>query len=202
MTDTTEAQDTAEVLDLVEKAQSKGTFDITAFAKGRAYPQDTVVAFIDLESAYELTKLNDTMRVVTDEKELESLEAKANELAEAIKESQITFYMRGVNQATVEKITLDCNKKYPGSTDAFGNIKQDSAWIMEWTSALVASNLVKTENSKGEVDEREFSIDDITTLRHHLPKEVWDLLVDKMQKLTLATAYFEGMTDAGFLPKS
>ena len=48
----TEQHSTEEVLKLVEKAQAKGVFDITEFAKGRAYPEDSVTAYLDVQSAY------------------------------------------------------------------------------------------------------------------------------------------------------
>lgn len=191
-----------EVLQLVEKAQAKGTFDITEFAKGRAYPEDSVTAFLDVQAAYELSKLNERMREVTTPEELEPLEKTANELAQRVKDSKVVFYMRGVNQATIEKATSFCEKKYPPKTNALGQLEPNLEWVNEWTAMLVASNLVKTENANGDVDEREFTTEDVVALRHHLPKEVWDMLVEKMQKLTLATAYFEGLTDAGFLQKS
>lgn len=191
-----------EVLQLVEKAQAKGTFNITEFAKGRAYPEDSVTAFLDVQAAYDLSKLNEQMRVLTDPEELEPLEKTAQELAQRVSDSKVVFFMRGVNQATIEKATLECEKKYPPKTNALGQVEPNIEWVNEWTAMLVASNLVKTENAVGEVDERQFSTSDVVELRHHLPKEVWEMLVDKMQKLTLATAYFEGLTDAGFLQKS
>jgi hypothetical protein len=197
----TEQHSTEEVLKLVEKAQAKGVFDITEFAKGRAYPEDSVTAYLDVQSAYELNKLNEEMRSA-DPKTLAKLEKQAQELASKVMESKVVFHMRGINQAQIEKLTIDCDNKYPTNTDAFGQTVNSQEWIREWTAGLIASNLVRIENAKGEMDEREFTIDDVVTLRHHLPKEVWDLLVDKMQQLTLAGAYFQGLTDAGFLPKS
>lgn len=197
----TEQHSTEEVLKLVEKAQAKGVFDITEFAKGRAYPEDSVTAYLDVQSAYELNKLNEQMRSATAE-ELTKLEKQAQELADKVVQSKVVFHMRGVNQAHIEKITAACDEKHPTKTDAFGQTINSPDWIREWTAALIASNLLRIENANGEMDEREFTTDDVITLRHHLPKEVWDLLVEKMQQLTLAGAYFQGLTDAGFLPKS
>lgn len=197
----TEQHSTEEVLKLVEKAQAKGVFDITEFAKGRAYPEDSVTAYLDVQAAYELNKLNEEMRFA-DEKSLPEMEKQANELAAKVMESKVVFHMRGVNQAQIEKISAQCDEKYPTKTDAFGQTINTPEWLKEWTAALIASNLVRIENSKGEMDERQFTPEDVVQLRHHLPKEVWDLLVEKMQQLTLAGAYFKGLTDAGFLPKS
>lgn len=193
-----------EVMELVEKAQKKGTFDIAKFAKGIAYPEDTVVAYMDIESAYKLNKINSEMSTtkLSDPKGYEELEKQADELSKKILESKVTFYMRGVNQEVIESVTAKCDKKYPKKLDALGQTIENQDWLKDWTCALVASNLVKIENAKGEVDERHFEAEDIAELRKDLPREVFDLLIAKMQQLTLAGAYFKGLTDAGFLPKS
>ena len=193
-----------EVMELVDKAQKKGTFDIAKFAKGIAYPEDTVVAYMDIESAYKLNKLNADMSVIklSDPKEYEKLEKEADKLSKKIIESKVTFYMRGVNQEVIEAITSKCDKKYPKKLDALGQAVENQDWLKDWTCGLVASNLVKIENAEGEADEKVFETEDVIELRKDLPREVFDLLVAKMQQLTLAGAYFKGLTDAGFLPKS
>lgn len=197
----TEQHSTEEVLKLVEKAQAKGVFDITEFARGRAYPEDSVTAYLDVQAAYELNKLNEDMRFA-DQVSLAKMEKQANELASKVMKSKVIFHMRGVNQAQIEKISAACDEKYPATTDVLGQKSNSPEWLREWTASLIASNLVRIENADGEIDEREFTPEDVVQLRHHLPKEVWDLLVEKMQQLTLAGAYFKGLTDAGFLPKS
>ena len=193
-----------EVLKLVETAQAKGTFNIVDFAKGRGYPQDSVTAYLDIESAYELNKINQQIndaKFGADE-EAETLQAKAKELSQKILKSKIVFNMRGVNQDTIEQITEKCNKDFPPKTNAFGQEEADRDWVKSWTCGLVAANLISIENAEGEIDERLFTADDVDDFRKHLPKEVWDLIEEKMQQLTLAGAYFKGLTDAGFLPKS
>ena len=196
--------ETEEVLKLVEKAQKKGTFDISKFAKGIAYPEDTVVAYADIQSAYKLSKVNSEMSTIktTETKEYEELEKEAKALSEKILESKIVFYMRGVNQEIIEAVTSKCDKKYPKKLDALGQTIENQDWLRDWTCGLIAANLVKIENADGEVDERHFETEDVIELRKGLPREVFDLLIAKMQQLTLAGAYFKGLTDAGFLPKS
>lgn len=191
-----------EVLTLVEKAQSKGVFDIAAFAKGRSLPQDSVTAYLNVDAAYRLNKLNQEMTLVLDPKELAVHEAKAKELSAEILASKVVFLMRGITQEQIEQITKLCDKNNPAEENPFGQKTNSQEWLREWTIRLVAANLVKTENAEGEVDERVFEYEDAEALFKHLPKEVWDLLVEKMEQLTLATAYFKGLTDAGFLPKS
>jgi hypothetical protein len=195
---------TEEVLELVDKAQKKGTFDIAKFAKGIAYPEDTVTAYLDIESAYKLNTINDEMArlKLADPAEYEELEAQTKELSDKILASKVVFHMRGVNQEVIESITEKADKKFPKKLDPMGQVIENEDWLKEWTCALIASNLVQIENAEGEIDEKHYETEDVLELRKHLPREIFDLLIAKMQQLTLAGAYFKGLTDAGFLPKS
>jgi hypothetical protein len=94
-----------EVLKLVEKAQSKGVFDIAAFAKGRALPQDTVTAYLNVDAAYRLDKINKEIASELDSTVIESLEAKAKKIADEVIASKVIFHMRGVTQAEVEAVS-------------------------------------------------------------------------------------------------
>lgn len=195
---------TKEVLDLVDKAQKKGTFDIAKFAKGIAYPEDTVTAYLDIESAYKLSKLNEQMTKMDSSKDADytKLEAEAKELSEKILSSKVVFHMRGANQEVIEAITEKCDKKFPKKLDLMGQVMENEDWMKEWTCGLVASNLVQIENADGDIDDKHYETEDILELRKNLPREIFDLLIAKMQQLTLAGAYFKGLIDAGFLPKS
>lgn len=200
--DETNEQLIEQTLELVEKAQEKGTFDITAFAKDRAYPQDTITAYLDVDAAYRLTALNNKLSKTLAGEEYDVLEAEANDLAKKIIESKIVFHLRGVNQEIIEHVTNEANKIYPTEKNAFGQGEVGEDWVRFWTTSLVAENLIKIVNAKGEEDERKFTQTEVLELRKYLPKEVWELIVEKMQQLTLASSYFKGLTDAGFLPKS
>lgn len=195
---------TEDVLDLVDKAQKKGTFDIAKFAKGIAYPEDTVTAYLDIEAAYKLNAINDEMSKLklADPAEYEKLEAQAKELSDKILASKVVFHMRGVNQEVIESITDKADKKYPKKLDPMGQVMENEDWLKEWTCGLIASNLVQIENAEGDIDDKHYETEDVLELRKHLPREIFDLLIAKMQQLTLAGAYFKGLTDAGFLPKS
>lgn len=188
-----ETIDVEEVLSLVEEAQKPGNFNLGEFVKGRGYPQDTVEVYVDVESAYELSKLNDTLVQTTDEAELVALEAKAKELSDKILESKLTFKMRGIDQKQVERIEESSRKKFE---------EDDTDWVIDYMCELVASNIVSVTDAKGNVDERIFTGKDVEDLRGYLSPEAWEKLMSTMQKLTLATGYFKGLTDAGFLQKS
>jgi hypothetical protein len=107
--------------------------------------------------------------------------------------------MRGVGQGVVERITEKADKLYKKSSD---EDEYASEWFRYYVTSLVASNVVRVTDSDGNVDEREFDFDYMLEIRNNIPAEAWGVLVNTMQKLTLATGYFKGLTDAGFLPKS
>ena len=192
-----------EVLELVKEAQSKKVFDITKFAKGKIAPQDTVTGYLDIDSAYRLNAINEKMADAANDPELYAkLEVEAAELTDKILQSKVTFHMRGVNQSVIEEASKYCNEKFPPKINAIGQEEPTADWFKNWTARLVAANLIKVVNADGAEDEREFTVEDVLEVRASVPTEVWDLIVEKMQQLSLANAYFKGLTDAGFLPKS
>jgi hypothetical protein len=188
-----ESQEVKEVLDLVEAAQKPGSFNLGEFVKGRGYPQDTVEIYVDVESAYELSKLNEKLVKATETEESEKLEAEAKVLSDKILASKLIFNMRGIDQKHVEQIEVESKKKFE---------ENDDNWIVDYMCELVAANIVSVTDAQGKVDERIFTGQDVEELRSYLSSEAWDKVVGTMQKLTLATGYFKGLSDAGFLQKS
>ncbi len=71
-----------------------------------------------------------------------------------------------------------------------------------YIASLVALNIVKAIDANGNVDERQYSAEEMLELRELMSADAWNSIVETMQKLTLASGYFEQLTDAGFLPRS
>ena len=188
-----------EALGAVREAQKPGVFNLSEVIKGRGYPQKDVTVYIDGASAFELVELEDKMNsIAEDSEEYKELEKKAEELAHKVQDSKLTFTLRGVSQSVVEAITDKADKLHSRQTED----EYNSDWFKFYVTSLVAENLVKVTDKDGNVDERHFSYEEVSEIRDNVPIESWTLLVNTMQKLTLATGYFKGLTDAGFLPKS
>jgi hypothetical protein len=185
----------AEVLDLVEKAQSKGTFKLENVIKNVGYPEDSVEVYLDSESAYKLAKLNDELISTLDPEKLSVIEAQVEELKENILKSKLTFKMRGIDQKQIELLEKQSQEKHKDS-------KEEDAWMVHYMCALVASNVISVEDHEGNIDNSVFTAEDAIGWRETMPAEAWAALMTTMQKLTLAVGYFKGLTDAGFLPKS
>ena len=99
--------------------------------------------------------------------------------------------MQGIDQKSIEAIESDIKAE-----------KDSDEWWNIYMASLIASNIKSVENASGQVDEHKFTLEEVLELRGSLSGESWNLLMSTMQKLTLATGYFKGLTDAGFLQKS
>jgi hypothetical protein len=186
------------VVDLAAEAQKRGKFNLADVVKGRGFPEKSVDIYLDANSAYELEELNLLMNTTVDADELAKLEPKAAELKKKIIDSCLTFHMRGVSQYSVEYVTEEADKLYPDNEDGTENPN----WIRHYLAALVAKNIVKITDAEGNEDTDKLTTEQVLELRGVMPIDAWTSLVETMQKLTLASSYFEAITDAGFLPKS
>ncbi|NBU93954.1 MAG: hypothetical protein EBS18_05380, partial [Actinobacteria bacterium] len=136
----------AETLKLVEASQIQGVFNLSEVIKGRGYPTKNAVIYLDGESAFQLSELNSEMNDFHSQQELDEMQKKAEELAEKVKKSAITFVMRGVSQKIVEDVIKKTNEKYPpekGRNEASDN----PDWVKYYIANLVALNIVKVIDS-------------------------------------------------------
>lgn len=179
-----------EIVELVKDTQKKGKFNLDEFLNDAGYPEDKVTIYIDSEHAYELNKINEALLTILDPDEAAPLEARAKELSDLIVQSRVIFTMKGLSQARVQEIE-----------EKIENVTDDSI-PLSVVYYLIAESIVSVENSDGEIDETPFTAERIKALEGRLPSESWEKLVSTMHKMTLASGYFKGLTDAGFLPKS
>jgi hypothetical protein len=200
MSEETLPTEVQEAVKLVEEAQSPKVFNLADAIKGRAYPRKEVVIYLDEETALRILEINDLMNQSLDEEEVAKLDAEAHALSAKVKESALVFSMRGVSQATIERVLEDCNKKHgvAKGEDPLSN----SDWFKDYVTILVAENIEHVADGAGNIDTEKFTYDRIEELRQNIPSNEWAKLVEAMQKLTLAGGYFEQLTDAGFLQKS
>jgi len=184
-----------EIVELVKDTQKKGKFNLDEFLNDAGYPEDKVTIYIDSEHAYELNKINEALLTVLDPDEAAPLEARAKELSDLIVQSRVIFTMKGLSQARVEEIQAKVSKHVEETQE----LELENAMVVY---SLIAESIISVENAEGEADNAPFTPERVKLLEGRLPAESWEKLVSTMHKLTLASGYFKGLTDAGFLPKS
>jgi hypothetical protein len=192
---------TDNVIDMVNEAQKRGKFNLADAIKGRAFPEKSVDVYLDANAAMQLEEINQELNDLLklgNNAEYDKLEVVAQQLAQQIKDSKLTFHMRGVGQAEVEAAVKKADELYPDVEE-----NQDNPdWVKYYLSSLIAANIVKVTDADGNEDATKFTAEEMIELRGVIPIDSWGVLVETMQKLTLATSYFSAATDAGFLPKS
>ena len=191
----TPEQTISNVVDMVNEAQSRGKFKLADVIKGVGYPEDIVDIYLDSESAYKISKLNNELIATADVKKIKEIEDEIEPLTKKVLASRVRFFMRGIDQKMIEQLEAKAQAD---------NVDNDDSdyWLVDYMCALVAANIYKIEDAEGNVDESVYTLEDAKEWRGSLPAEGWGALQNSMQKLTLATGYFKGLTDAGFLPKS
>ncbi len=190
-----EKETISEVINLVEEAQKRNKFKLADAIKGRAYPEKSVVIYTDIVSARELYLLQNEMDIVAMKRDLEAyteLETKARELAATVQKSKLVFHMKGLGQEDVDRIGDEAQE---GNTESL-------AWSKDYICLLIANSVRFVEDAEGNIDDHDITLEEAKELYRELPRESWELLVQAVEQLTLATGVFQGITDAGFLPKS
>lgn len=190
-----------ETLKLVEDARAQGVFNLSEVIKGRGYPSKEVTIYLDADAAFQLSELNDQMIFYVDDDKAEEFEKKVEELVARIKKSAITFIMRGVSQKMVETTIDKVNEKI-APPEGRREYSENDEWLKLYIASLVALNIVKVLDADGNVDSHQYSAEEVLELRQSLTQDSWNMIVETMQKLTLASGYFEHAMDSGFLPKS
>lgn len=200
-------------MDDVENNKEQGSFNLDEFVQGRGFPRDTVTVFTNEDAGYDYTAVQERLTTLAQEKEklepatrsaaykekaqeFNALEEKAQELLEKIKESALTFHLRGISPGHIKKINKDVKKQ--AETE---ELDQETAGeIAGWR--IIAANIIKVTNAKGQEDNGPFTEERVANLEMTLPDSEWTKLDRKVAELSFKSAYFDSVVDAGFLPKS
>jgi hypothetical protein len=196
---------------LTEKAQ--GTFDLDEFVQGRGFPRDSVTVFTNEDAGYDYTAVQERLKELVQDKEklgeatrskayrdilaeMAPLEEKAAALLEKIKESALTFHLRGISPGHIKKINKDVAKEAEKEEWEQDHAAEEAGW------RIIAAHIIEVVNAKGETDKRSFDAERVGNLEMILPESEWRKLDRKVAELSFKSAYLDVAVDAGFLPKS
>lgn len=179
----------SDILTLVDDA--KKSFNVLEAARGRSYPQDIISVYTDAESAYQVNKLEKRINDSTDNDELEALAAEQDGYKKKVKDSILTFHLRGINPGQVRIVGEQADEKYPDVNDV--------GLRNRWSNfALLAAHIVSVTDADGNVDEHKWTYDDVETLQSWLPDSEFDKIHALMLDLTFSAALFESSVNADF----
>lgn len=187
-----------EVQERTTAAKGKGAFSLTDALNSRSYPTAKVIVYLDVESIVKLSKVNDRLTDLAQSRdknltEYEKYERLAEKLKTKVLASALTIHLRGLDSGVVKALQT----KAQGAEDM-----DDDERETYYFQLLTSQSITKVEDAEGNVDQREFTPEDVEALQNTLPQEQFSLLDQKVGELTFETSFFEAAVDAGFLPTS
>jgi hypothetical protein len=181
-----------DVVELIEKATAKGTFSVLDAVQGKGYPSDDVTVFTDLVSAYHLQVLAAQAAGEEDPNVVDEISAQMDELKAKVKDSALTFYLRGFAPGVVTAINDEARAKFNVESTGTG----ESA---EWCNLkYLAESIIRVEQPDGSVDEHLWKPEEIQTLKNVLPSSEFDKIVELMGVLVFSSSLFDGVVSADF----
>lgn len=211
---------------IVEDLKSEKKFDLRSALTKTSYPTQDVTVYLDGHKAHELNLVLDEIADleqkakgltaeatggITDDPEkesvdaeIETLKARELELLAEIRDSALTFSLRGLAPAQWRLIDKDARRKIKPLTksedDEFeAQLERNKAVNIE----IVARGTVKITDAQGNEDTSAVSVETAEQLFDALLEPEWLKLQDTIQNLTFAHTLFNNvvMQDADFLSK-
>lgn len=205
-----------EAAKLVDAAKQPGTFNILSVLKERAYPKDEVNIFLDEQSAYAASQLQEKITELSKSADLEvqdeidALIEKRDSLIQLIEASKYVFTITGISEKarneayekSVEKFPI----QYEESKNAFsGEVIKNEIESKErdrfFTDILWSLSIESIKAPDGNV-QGNMSTSDVSALRDMLPIAAAGLVSQAIDKLRTSTALFMISVDEDFLAKS
>lgn len=181
--------------DIITQATAPGTFDVFSFLEGTAYPTDEVTVFQNAKAATELVAMNkerldfDAIPEKDRPETSRDYDAEIERLTAAVKESAMTFELRGMPPGLVQEL-------YSFSDDA------DEKAIRDAENNLIAGTIVAVRNASGARDAHVWSGEEVSRIRHYLKEGEFAKLVEGVTRVNFNAVVFDQAVDAGFLGRS
>lgn len=214
----------SDIVEMTEQAKAPGVFKIADVLKDRAFPTKEINIFIDEDAAYmaaqveaEIKKMGETMDKTADQKELEELTARHEELVSRLDEiveemggTKYVFHLQGISEGLREDLYEKALEKFPLQHDVDRNPltgeverreKENTKRDRMFTNLIWQSHIKKIVAPDGSVQDG-ISFDEAVELRRALPLASSGKITETIESLRTATALFMLSTDENFLAKS
>lgn len=205
-----------DVTKLIDNAKAPGTFNILNVLKERAYPKDDIHVYLDEDSAYKASVINEKIEELSTSEdpesqvEIEKLIDERDALIKKIADSKYVFTMVGISEGTRDDLVNKAKEKFPIEYKHETNVLTTETSKEEiesperdeyFTELLWEAHIEKITAPDGSVQDN-IAFEDIHGLRRSLPIAAISNISTSMEKLRLATTVFMLTVDEDFLAKS
>lgn len=187
----------------LENALQKGTFNVLDAVKGRGYPTDKVTLYTAFDAEYEARNIEAKLKALEGKKATKEVTAQRTELQSSldaclqrIKDSALTFHLRGVAPSVQEAIYAEADAHLADENNE--DITTDEQRNEFVNNAVIAAHIVKVVNAHGDEDLSEWTGEKVGALREILPDGEMLKLLQKVAELSFEAAAFDKVVGPDF----
>ena len=208
--------DVEKIDELVSEAKAPGTFNILNVLEERAYPRENVIVYLDEQSAYEASQLQERIDELGKSKSLDIqadidvLIAERDKAIEKLESQKYVFTIVGISEGLRDDLMSEAAEKFPLEYNEIknhltGEIKREEIENKDrdrlFTNLLWHSQIEKITSPDGSV-QTDVTIKDVEALRRQLPIAATGAITQSIERLRVSTAVFMMSVNEDFLAKS
>lgn len=185
---------------IIAAAQDKKTFSVLDAVKEKHYPQDITTVYTDVDSAYEIKRLERQIADLgpDDADQINELDSVIATLKENIKATALTFRMRGIGRGLKDAIIKEGELKFPWTDKTQADPSQYGEGGQWSNRTFLAAHIVDVTTADGSVDSHKWNEAEIEQLREDIPDESFQELIRLMRDLSFASTYFDASVTPDF----
>ena len=208
--------DIEKIDEAVAEAKAPGTFNILNVLEERAYPRENVIVYLDEQSAYEASQLQERIDELSKSKSLDVqadidvLVAERDEVIAKLESQKYVFSIVGISEGLRDDIMGEAAEKFPleyveNKNPLTGELKLEEKENKDrdrlFTNLLWHNQIEKITSPDGSVQDK-VTIKDVEALRRQLPIAAIGAISQSIERLRVSTAVFMMQVNEDFLAKS
>lgn len=202
------------------------TFDLADVLNNVTYPQDSVTVYLKGDRVHEYNKtlqriaelgqeeaaqrtkeegITESEELAAILKEAEEVQLQSMILLEEIRDSALTFHMKGLAPEQWRMIVKTWEHKIKPETKSEEDVTEATVKRNRKTNAeIIATSVLKTVNAKGQVSKGALTVEAVEKLDDRLLESEYARVLQMANQLTFANNLFHNViaADADFLSKS
>lgn len=207
----TDVSQIAEYQAEVQSAKTPEKFNLLETIQGTAYPEEKAVVFTNVSAVYRLINVREELNnfrlanednrsmvgEYDDQAEFERLEAEEQAAREAVRDSALTFYVKGLSPSLVDAVAKEKRAKAKEKYEGASPEDREAGLIKDIENALLAQATRKVVNAQGAVND-EITLETIEQIRNILPDTEFDKIRMALNNVQFKAVLFDEEIDAGF----
>lgn len=192
---------------IVEKATSKGSFDVFDFVKGSNLPTNDVVIYTDADAALKLAKIFTTEALrakqskdnadsfsLADDFETEvASEEVISDLHTRLISTSLTFHLQGLAPAAVSAL-----EKHLKATTEFKEGAENTAFTEAFNNALIVKSIVSVERTDGAINTDKWTVEQVADFLGQLYISEANKIYEGVAEINYIGAIFDRAVNADF----